>query len=113
MRRPTRVAFLDGLIVIARQEQELAEKSLVDLAQDIYEGAGNQEVKAIPSQLRSLGKQLESEKSRQQEATSQRDVTWQAYLALAEIETEIKNIAKANKEVNLASMAVPPQKTVS
>jgi len=40
-------------------------------------------------------------------------VTWQAYLALAEIETEIKNIAKANKEVNLASMAVPPQKTVS
>ena len=53
------------------------------------------------------------EKARLNELTSTRDLTWEAYQALAEKETEVRNNLQTSSSVNLASPAVPPVEPAS
>ena len=50
----------------------------------------------------------EEETALMNELTSTRDLSWRAYQALAQKETEVRNNLQTSSSVNLASPAVPP-----
>jgi uncharacterized protein involved in exopolysaccharide biosynthesis len=101
---------LDPIIQQADAEISKADKALSDSYQDLFQGASSDLVDAIGVQIQQLETQLESEQARQRELTSARDLTWEAYQALVQKQTEIENTPQTNSQVTLASQAIPPQK---
>ncbi|MBE0411694.1 MAG: hypothetical protein IBX69_18360, partial [Anaerolineales bacterium] len=82
------------------------------LSQQILLGSDYDALGSIHSQILELETQLERERARQLELRSKRDLAWQAYQAIAQKETEIRNVPQAVNQVNLASQAIPPQSPV-
>ncbi|MFN2214793.1 MAG: hypothetical protein ACK2UE_17115, partial [Anaerolineales bacterium] len=104
---------LDRIIENAETEKQTAEAALVDLAKQSLESGDDELLLATSEQLRSLHSQLENEKAQLNELTSTRDLAWQAYQALAQKETEVRNNLQTSSSVTLASPAVPPVEPAS
>jgi uncharacterized protein involved in exopolysaccharide biosynthesis len=85
----------------------------LDLAEQSLESGDDELLLATSEQLRSLQSQLENEQARLNDLTSARDLTWQAYQALAQKETEVRNNLQTSSSVTLASPAVPPVEPAS
>jgi uncharacterized protein involved in exopolysaccharide biosynthesis len=107
------VADLDDLIELAREEQAKAESTWIALAEDVSLSEGYEEIERFAQQISSLESQLELETARQTELTSQRDLAWQAYQAIAQKEAELRNAPQEGNLVTIAGLAVEPQKPVS
>ena len=84
------VADLDGIIELANTEQAKAESAWKALAEDVSRGEGYDEIERFAKQISSLESQLEIETARQTELTSQRDLAWLAYQAIAQKEAELR-----------------------
>jgi capsular polysaccharide biosynthesis protein len=99
---------LGRIIEHAEEEKGKAEVILIDLAQESLEIGDDELLIATSDRLRNLQSQLEEETAQLNELTSNRDLTWRAYQALAQKETEVRNSLQTSSTVNLASPAVPP-----
>jgi uncharacterized protein involved in exopolysaccharide biosynthesis len=104
---------LDRIIKQADAEISNAEQALNSLNRNLLQGEGSGIIEATAVQIQELETQLENEQARQRELTSNRDLAWEAYQALVQKVTEIKNSSQTSNQVTLASMAVPPQKPAS
>ena len=99
---------LERIIEHAEEEQGKAAAVLIGLAEESLE-IGDDELLVVTSdRLRNLQSQLEEETALLNELTSSRDLSWRAYQALAQKETEVRNNLQTSSSVNLASPAVPP-----
>jgi uncharacterized protein involved in exopolysaccharide biosynthesis len=107
------MADLEAIIQLSREEAAAAQAALDALGQEVLSGSGYETIEAIDAQIRALQTQLQREEARKLELTSQRDLAWQAYQAIAQKETEIKNAPTTGNQVNLASYAVPPENPTS
>jgi uncharacterized protein involved in exopolysaccharide biosynthesis len=101
---------LDRIIQQADAEISKAEQALNSLNQNLFRGEGSDVIEATAAQIQELQTQLENEQARQRELTSNRDLAWEAYQALVQKMTEIKNSSQTSNQVTLASLALPPQK---
>jgi uncharacterized protein involved in exopolysaccharide biosynthesis len=99
---------LERLIEHAEEEKNKAETVLIELAQQSLDVGDDELLIATSDRLRNLQSQLEEETALLNELTSSRDLTWSAYQALAQKETEVRNNLQTSSTVNLASPAVPP-----
>lgn len=106
-------ADLDDLIELAAGEQAKAESAWKALAEEISQGEGYDEIERFAEQIRSLESKLEIETARQTELTSQRDLAWQAYQAIAQKEAELRNAPQEGNLVTIAGVAVQPQQPES
>ena len=104
---------LDWIIQQADAESSKAEGALNSLNQKVLQGEGNDIIEATAVQIQELQTQLENQQARQRELTSDRDLAWEAYQALTQKVTEIKNSSQTTNQVTLASLAVAPQKPAS
>jgi capsular polysaccharide biosynthesis protein len=104
---------LERIIEHAEEEKNKAETVLVELAQQSLEVGDDELLIATSDRLRNLQSQLEEETALLNELTSTRDLTWRAYSALAQKETEVRNNLQTSSSVTLASSAVPPIKPTS
>ncbi len=104
---------LDRIIDSAESEKLVAEAALLELAQQSVEIDSDELLLITSERLRNLQSQLENEKAQLNELTSSRDLTWDAYQALAQKETEVRNNLKTSSSVTLASPAVPPVEPTS
>ena len=104
---------LDRIIESAETEKQIAEEALLELAEGSLDIDDDELLVATSERLRNLQSQLENENAQLNELTSTRDLTWQAYQALAQKETEVRNNLKTSSSVALASPAVPPVEPIS
>jgi uncharacterized protein involved in exopolysaccharide biosynthesis len=104
---------LDRIIESAETEKLIAESALLELAEQSLDIDNDELLVATSERLRNLQSQLENEKAQLNELTSTRDLTWQAYQALAQKETEVRNNLQTSSSVALASPAVPPVEPTS
>ncbi len=104
---------LDRIIDSAENEKLVAEEALLELAQQSLEIESDELLVATSERLRNLQSQLENENARLNELTSSRDLSWQAYQALAQKETEVRNNLQTSSSVTMASPAVPPVEPAS
>jgi uncharacterized protein involved in exopolysaccharide biosynthesis len=104
---------LDRIIQQADAEISKAEQVLNSLDQNLFKGEGSDIIEATAAQIQDLQNQLESAQARERELTSNRDLAWEAYQALTQKATEIKNSSQTSNQVTLASLAVPPQNPAS
>ncbi len=107
------VGDLESLIETLDAEAALADSALADVVNNATQGDAEEHAAAIAAQLSGLQAELEREQSLEQQLTSQRDITWGAFQALAQKETELKNAAQTTSQVTLASLAIPPQEPAS
>ena len=82
---------MDRIIDSAESEKLVAEAALLELAEQSLEIDSDELLVATSERLRNLQSQLENEKAQLNELTSSRDLSWQAYQALAQKETEVRN----------------------
>jgi uncharacterized protein involved in exopolysaccharide biosynthesis len=99
---------LDRIIDSAENEKLIAEAALLELTEQSVEIDGDELLVATSERLRNLQSQLENEKAQLNELTSSRDLSWEAYQALAQKETEVRNNLQTSSSVTMASPAVPP-----
>ncbi|MCJ7658379.1 MAG: hypothetical protein MUO67_04445, partial [Anaerolineales bacterium] len=85
----------------------------LELAEQSLEIENDELLVATSERLRNLQSQLENEKAQLNDLTSTRDLTWEAYQALAEKETEVRNNLQTSSTVTLASPAVAPVEPTS
>ena len=104
---------LDNLIQLAKNEMANADENLKNLGQEVIQGQGYDLISQTAAQVQNLQTQLERVQARERELTSQRDLTWKAYQALAQKQTEIKTTVPTSAQVTLAVQAIPPQKPTS
>jgi capsular polysaccharide biosynthesis protein len=104
---------LENLIALARAEKSKAENILLELSQGILQNQPPDLIQQAATQVQLLTAQLEQVDARENELLSHRDLTWKAYQALAEKETELRNASQASNQVSLATLAVPPQEASS
>jgi len=104
---------LEQIVDNARDEKNKAETNLLELAKQSSQANDDEIYTASSAHLRTLQAQLEEEKARLNDLTSQRDLAWQAYQALAQKETEVRNNLTTSSSVVLASSAIPPLKPAS
>jgi uncharacterized protein involved in exopolysaccharide biosynthesis len=104
---------LERIIEHAEEEKNKAETVLIELAQQSLDVGDDELLIATSYRLRNLQSQLEEETALLKELTSTRDLTWGAYQALAQKETEVRNNLQTSSSVNLASPAVPPVEPTS
>jgi uncharacterized protein involved in exopolysaccharide biosynthesis len=104
---------LDHIIQRADAEVSKAENALNNLNQNLFQREAGGVIEATAAQIQELQTQLENEQAGQRELASARDLTWEAYQALVQKVTEIKNSSQTSNQVTLASLAVPPQKPAS
>ena len=104
---------LDNLIQLAKDEMANADENLKNLGQEVIQGQGYDLISQTASQVQNLQTQLERVKARERELTSQRDLTWKAFEALAQKQTEIKTTVPTSDQVTLAVQGIPPQKPTS
>jgi hypothetical protein len=98
---------LDRIIESAESEKLIADAALLELMDEAVAQEGDELLLSTADRLRNLQSQLENEKAQMNELTSTRDLTWEAYQALAEKETEVRNNLQTSSSVTLASPAVP------
>jgi hypothetical protein len=98
---------LDRIIESAENEKLIADEALLDLMNEAAAQEGDELLVSTADRLRNLQSQLENEKAQMNELTSTRDLTWEAYQALAQKETEVRNNLQTSSSVTLASPAVP------
>jgi uncharacterized protein involved in exopolysaccharide biosynthesis len=101
-------ADLEALIELAEGQVNQAEEALQSIQEEISGTNENDRLSLLGGRLQDLETRLENERSRRRELTSLRDLAWDAYQAMAQKETELKNVSQANSPVTLASPAVPP-----
>ncbi|MFU8773461.1 MAG: hypothetical protein ACNA8H_13715, partial [Anaerolineales bacterium] len=106
------ISDLETIIQVAQVEQIHANDEIERLSQQILIGSGYDNLESINTYILELETQLERERARQLELRSKRDLAWQAYQAIAQKETEIRNAPQSVNQVNLASQAIPPQSPV-
>jgi hypothetical protein len=99
---------LDLIINRAQEEKLTAEDNLATLAQDTLNTSDDESITAMTKRLSDLRSQLEAETARLNELTSQRDLKLNAYNALAQKETEVRNNLQTSAIVTLASPAITP-----
>ena len=99
---------LDRIIDSAETEKLVAEAALLQLAEQSLEIDNDELLMTTSERLRNLQSQLENERAQLNELTSTRDLSWDAYQALAQKETEVRNNLQTSSSVTLASPAVPP-----
>jgi uncharacterized protein involved in exopolysaccharide biosynthesis len=104
---------LDTLIQQAQTEKEKALNSLEELSQGDMDGSESVSIENTNARIQDLQTRLEEQQARQRELTANRDLTWKAYQAFLEKETELKNTSQTNNQVNLATEAVIPEKPTS
>ena len=104
---------LDNLIQLAKDETANADDNLKSLGQEVIQGQGYDLISQSAMQVQNLQTQLEGVQARERELTSQRDLTWKAYQALAQKQTEIKTTVPTSDQVTLAVQGIPPQKPTS
>jgi uncharacterized protein involved in exopolysaccharide biosynthesis len=104
---------LETIIQISQEEQAWVIDKVESLSQQVLSEGGNDTVNRIGAYISELESQLEREEARNLELSSQRDLAWQAYQAIAQKETEIRNVPQSVNQVNLASQAIPPQEPLS
>jgi capsular polysaccharide biosynthesis protein len=104
---------LDNLIQLAKDETANADQNLKNLGQEVIQSQGYDLISQTAAQVQSLQTQLERAKASERELTSQRDLTWKAYQALAQKQTEIKTTVPTSDQVTLAVQGIPPQKPTS
>jgi uncharacterized protein involved in exopolysaccharide biosynthesis len=104
---------LDRIIKQADAEISNAEQALNSLNRNLLQGEASGIIEAAAARIQELETRLENEQARQRELTSDRDLAWEAYQALVQKVTEIKNSSQTTNQVTLASLAVPPQKPAS
>ncbi len=104
---------LDTVIQLAKEEQAKAQDSLDELTQQILQESPDPAIQSSAAELQNIATELENQNARQKELTSQRDLAWQAYQAMAQKVTEIKNTAQTDNQIALASQAITPQKPTS
>lgn len=104
---------LERIIDNARDEKKKAEANLLELAQQSSQVKDDEIYNLTSAHLRALQAQLEEENAKLNDLTSQRDLTWQAYQALAQKETEVRNNLTTSSSVVLASSAIPPRNPAS
>jgi capsular polysaccharide biosynthesis protein len=104
---------LDRIIQQADAEISSAKQALSNLHQNLFQGEGSDVIEATAAQIQDLQNQLEVEQARQRELSSNRDLAWEAYQALTQKVTEIKNSSQVSNQVTLASLAITPQKPAS
>jgi capsular polysaccharide biosynthesis protein len=63
-------------------------------------------IEETSARAQELNAELESQRAQELELTSERDIAWEAYLALSKKATEIKNAGQTSNNVTLASQAV-------
>jgi capsular polysaccharide biosynthesis protein len=106
-------ADLDGLIQLAEGEIKRADDALNALQESVLQGTGNESLDEIDNQIRAFQTQYEDEQARMKELTSQRDLAWEAYQAMAQKQAELQSATQTNSLIIVASPAVPPEKPVS
>ena len=106
-------ADLDDIIELAEIELAKAESAWKTLGEDVSQGVGYDEIERFSEQISSLESQLEIETARHYELTTQRDLTWKAYQAIAQKEAELRNTPQEANLVTIAGLAVQPQQPVS
>jgi uncharacterized protein involved in exopolysaccharide biosynthesis len=104
---------LETIIQISQEEQAWVIDKVESLSQQVLSEGGNDTVNRIGAYISELESELEREQARNLELSSQRDLAWQAYQAIAQKETEIRNVPQSVNQVNLASQAIPPQEPLS
>jgi uncharacterized protein involved in exopolysaccharide biosynthesis len=104
---------LDRIIESAENEKLVAEAALLELTEASLDTGGDELLVATSEQLRQLQSELEREQARLNQLTSTRDLAWDAYQALAQKETEVRNNLQTSSSVTLASPAVPPVEPTS
>ena len=82
---------LERIIDSAESEKLVAEAALLQLAQQSLEIDNDELLVTTSERLRNLQSQLENERAHLNELTSTRDLTWDAFQALAQKETEVRN----------------------
>jgi len=73
-------------------------------------GSPAEEIINAADKINELETQIEKAQSQRKQLSSERDLAWQAYQALEQKATEIKNAALTGTQVALASPAVEPEK---
>jgi uncharacterized protein involved in exopolysaccharide biosynthesis len=101
-------ADLEKIIELAEEEKEMAEANLLLLTQQSLDVEGADLLISASERLRKLQSEFEKENAFLNELTSQRDISWEAYQALAQKETEVRNNLQTSSSVTFASPAVPP-----
>jgi capsular polysaccharide biosynthesis protein len=104
---------LDNLIQLAKDEMANADENLKNLGQEVIQGQGYDLISQTAEQVQNLQTQQERVQARERELTSQRDLTWKAFEALAQKQTEIKTTVPTSDQVTLAVQGIPPQKPTS
>jgi LPS O-antigen subunit length determinant protein (WzzB/FepE family) len=107
------ISDLETVIRIAQSEQARIQAEIDLLSQQVLEGSGFETLESIDAHMRELETQLEREHARRLELTSKRDLAWQAYQAISQKETEIRNAPQSVNQVNLVSQAITPQNPIS
>jgi len=103
-------ADLEELIRLADDEIQRAQEALSNLQNAVQKSEGKDLLEELDGQIRKLQTEYEVELSRQRELTSERDLTWNAYQAMAAKEAELRSATQTNDRVILVSRAVPPEK---
>lgn len=105
-------ADIDAIIQLAKEEKAKADENIQQLVQEVNipDPSRLEKIASTAAQIQVLEQQIEAAKSTELELTSDRDLAWEAYQALAQKETEIKNATLTNNQVTLASQAIIPKK---
>lgn len=106
-------ADLETLISQLEREEALTTEKLDALTQEIVGEEGYDRMASVAEKLQEYQSQLEQQQAEERELTGKRDVAWQAYQALLQKETEIKNAAQTYSQVTIASEAIAPGQPVS
>jgi hypothetical protein len=70
-------------------------------------------IEQTSSRIQALNAELENQKARELELSSDRDIAWEAYLALSRKATELKSAGVTGNNVTIASRAVQHPKPIS
>ena len=101
---------MDALIQLAEEERIKAEQA-IDLltSQVLDEGKEPGSISEVTAaRLQELETQIETARAQEKQLTSQRDLAWEAYQAMAQKETEIKNASLTSNQINISSQAITP-----
>lgn len=104
---------LNTVIQLANDEGTKAQDAIDELTRQVLQESPDPNIESAAATLQNIATELEKQNAQLKELTSQRDLAWEAYQAMAEKVTEIKNTAQTDNQVTLASQAIAPQKPTS
>jgi uncharacterized protein involved in exopolysaccharide biosynthesis len=100
---------VETLIQVATAEKERAESATKALSENIVDGTGASAMEIVAAHVSDLKARLEAETARELELTSERDLNWSAYQALAQKDLELRTASDTGERVVIASEAIPPE----